>query len=756
MPRALIEAGINVNQADYAGWTALHEACIKGHAAVVEELLLAGADVNSRGLEGLTPLHDAVASDHYETVQLLLQYGSNPNDKNAVGQSPLDMACHEGIKDLLSTYRGNFETQPKGSSESITECQTGVRKKNSVPCFCCEGEATLSGVQPSKKCSSESIITALEKVERKQNEMSTWKLSGPEDPGKFNEAFSQIQNVLNDVLNKHKAENRDLTRKYRIASDSFKQGILREQLTSLASRQKRLLNLLQKQNVLKLGAQTQRRKKMTRQTATQSTTAGENKSEDILHRINTSPYRITEQEAPLSRPGVSTENVFQCISGRGDTNIEPECSDSAHITSDTELVEPESADDELIDTEVADPCENIAGNEAYGGCGTPETQVCSTPTETPTGPVQSKTSYPAHQAPLPFSFQGATSSSSDKQRVPVANMNVTGSSHPQMSFLPVSSSTPSTALMDLRDHQQATQPSQTALTVVSTAHGNILSSSWSHYQPLILCQPLDLGVSNLTGLNAHQTIAGVNKCCTSAGEILPTSVSLQNVQVSRRVESNVSQTRPRNRRESSIAPLILGAESSHTALSVDNEKSAPEAAVSNAVSPDGDSASDNRPLKNLIHRGVIKPGDNVLKVTLKGSCYKASLQPDGSIKDSYGQLFLTPEQWVASLPGHNIPVSLTFAFKKVMYKSKSLSRYLMTADLGVTQAAASKQGFTPDGSSAAATVKEAPTKTSVSSFMEINKILLISDEEFMPCHLMDCHWAFFSKYEDWETLSESH
>lgn len=51
-----------VNFADYEGNTALHQACAKGHVAVVDALLSAGADVSVRDRWGLTPADQARAS----------------------------------------------------------------------------------------------------------------------------------------------------------------------------------------------------------------------------------------------------------------------------------------------------------------------------------------------------------------------------------------------------------------------------------------------------------------------------------------------------------------------------------------------------------------------------------------------------------------------------------------------------------------------------------------------------------------------
>ncbi|KAM9463429.1 ankyrin repeat domain-containing protein 31-like isoform 1-T2 [Salvelinus alpinus] len=334
--RGLLEAGLNVNQIDHAGWTALHEASATGFEAVVKELLQAGADVTSRGLEGLAPLHDAAASGHYKVVQLLLQYGANPRDKNALGQTAVDLACHDDIKQLLSTFPGPFVQRSSAPSERPSE-RCGVsgsgsegrsRRKPAGPArLCCEGDwerhktrhtgvrdtdrdgqpgdggrdRQPGDIQPRQKDSttetlnpSEAITTALDGVDRKQQEMSTWKLNKSEDADKLTMALSEIQSVLNVVLEKQQAEKDDLTKKYRIASDSFRQGVLRSQLTSLASRQKRLLGILQKQSDFKLQLRTWRGPTLTQHPKTQHSQAG--RDQNISHSSTT-----TSSPAPSER-----------------------------------------------------------------------------------------------------------------------------------------------------------------------------------------------------------------------------------------------------------------------------------------------------------------------------------------------------------------------------------------------------------------------------------------------------------------------
>ncbi|XP_078808508.1 uncharacterized protein LOC101160001 isoform X2 [Oryzias latipes] len=285
--RMLLQAGISVNMEDYAGWTALHEAAAMGHVTVVEELLKAGATTNAR-CRGVTPLHDAVCAGHRQVVKLLLEGGSNPRDRNGGGVSALEMADDEEMKELLLTFTaapakgerqtadhlprerchavtavhdenrgllGEFETPAvhsgpgtpaAGAASSAPRCtrpaHLQVREAGEGP-----GNLQLMKVSAADLRNSLARRATLEKLKGKQREMRAWRLTGGRSADRFQAACVQIQSVLRDVLSKQRLEKDALCRRFQKVSGSFRRRVLRTHLLSLASCQRTLLEVLQKQ-----------------------------------------------------------------------------------------------------------------------------------------------------------------------------------------------------------------------------------------------------------------------------------------------------------------------------------------------------------------------------------------------------------------------------------------------------------------------------------------------------------------------------
>ncbi|KAL8976460.1 MAG: hypothetical protein Q9205_007534, partial [Flavoplaca limonia] len=93
----LLDEGVDVNQTNDRGITALMSAAEAGYIDTVRVLLAAGADVNKPDVDGWTALMQAATKGHNEIVQTLLDNEAN-----------LEAATRGGITSLLWTARNGF------------------------------------------------------------------------------------------------------------------------------------------------------------------------------------------------------------------------------------------------------------------------------------------------------------------------------------------------------------------------------------------------------------------------------------------------------------------------------------------------------------------------------------------------------------------------------------------------------------------------------------------------------------------------
>ena len=104
--RALIKAGLKVNEADEKGRTPLMEAVSGGNLEAIKALLEAGADPNSSDTNGTTPL--MLAADrtwHPEIFKTLLAAGADKNLRDSKGKRAVDYFKKEWFKEELSFLR---------------------------------------------------------------------------------------------------------------------------------------------------------------------------------------------------------------------------------------------------------------------------------------------------------------------------------------------------------------------------------------------------------------------------------------------------------------------------------------------------------------------------------------------------------------------------------------------------------------------------------------------------------------------------
>ena len=119
--RALLKKGVDVNEAQGDGSTALHWAAIKGDAEIAQILIYAGANVRATTRIGAyTPLYLAAKGGHSDVVAALLAAGADAKAVTSNGTTPLMIAAAAGdTKSINSLIENGAEinaTETKGET----------------------------------------------------------------------------------------------------------------------------------------------------------------------------------------------------------------------------------------------------------------------------------------------------------------------------------------------------------------------------------------------------------------------------------------------------------------------------------------------------------------------------------------------------------------------------------------------------------------------------------------------------------------
>ena len=122
-----LDSGVDVNEKNKYGWTALIESAYSGRIKIAELLIEKGADVNSKTNQGSTALHVSSSRGYKEIAELLIEKGTDVNaqdsDPKRPGNTPLDLITtkkpkrHPEIADLLRKHGGKTGEELKAEGK---------------------------------------------------------------------------------------------------------------------------------------------------------------------------------------------------------------------------------------------------------------------------------------------------------------------------------------------------------------------------------------------------------------------------------------------------------------------------------------------------------------------------------------------------------------------------------------------------------------------------------------------------------------
>ncbi|CAG5918773.1 unnamed protein product [Menidia menidia] len=166
---------------------------------------------------------------------------------------------------------------------------------------------------------------------------------------------------------------------------------------------------------------------------------------------------------------------------------------------------------------------------------------------------------------------------------------------------------------------------------------------------------------------------------------------------------------------------------------------------------------DSRYLHRLVRGGIVAPG-SALQLLLKGKQHIGHVHADGSIMTK-GKQHQSPESWLKSILGKNIPVSSAYAMDKITVGDKPLSYYKMSLEAkeNPSQILFEDSVCFTRGDADASHEELIPDALDPNNLLKRIKIVhLVNDDELLPSAIIEHYWDKLlkqdpSEFDDWNS-----
>ncbi|NXK81505.1 ANR31 protein, partial [Amazona guildingii] len=438
--------------------------------------------------------------------------------------------------------------------------------------------------------------------------------------------LSQVQDTLNEMLAKQKAERDTLAKKYRASVESFKKGALRKQLVNLASRQKSLLAVAQNQEKLVQKIQNYRKTKQ----VFSAPCSEKQISNSVISRGDDERQTLTADE--IVCPDVVTLSMRLGASMPNGNRVE------AHLPLENRFpVQDCSQHPHICLNETGANKEAIRSKEAFDHALASKRRVREYPFDNMSKLTNAVEVVTLPSGPTVSTTKWKYSQQKDIDCVAIAEQG-------KKSLNPTSV----TNVLNIVEPRSA-----------------VVNSN--------VCQP---------GSNCQQVLTGEG-LQRYINEKEAFQQQQQRIILSKSTEnfpSTLQEMIFRSAENSFNANLVLSNHTSNTDYPVNLSEKASQS-YSNQECEQiqvrcGRRNKKKLQLIDLLELGKIKPGENVLEFKLQEFSHKATLLNNGKIRTSKRQIMQNPVHWVKDLLGNDIYVTWKYAWNKITYLGTQLSKFL--------------------------------------------------------------------------------